>query len=75
MNAANEKELFQTATRIINFLVRDLNDSPNSRSVAVIYQIGIASGFALGRGWNVPVWFTIQGFEAAHTGKPITGEK
>lgn len=74
MNASNEKELFQTAVRVVNCLVRDLDDSPNSRSAAVIYQIGCASGFALGRGWDIPDWFTIQGFEAAHIGKPMIGE-
>lgn len=75
MNAENGwKEHFETAVRTINFLAEDLKDSPNSRSVAVIYQLGLASGFAAGKGWNVPMWFTIQGFQAAHIGKPMIGE-
>lgn len=71
MNAVNKTELFQTAIRVINHLVKNLEDSPNSRATAVIYQVGVASGFALGRGWDIPNWFTVQGFEAAHSGIPM----
>ena len=75
MNAENGwKEHFDTAVRTINVLTENLKDSPNSRSVAVTYQLGLASGFASAKGWNVPMWFTIQGFQAANTGKPMIGE-
>lgn len=75
MNESTENELFQNAIRVINHILDNFKDSPSSRSPAVIYQVGLASGFALGKGWDVPDWFTIQGFEAAHIGKPMVGEK